>query len=383
MNDKILETKKDYKKIFQTQIIKEEECYNYEFKPYLTWYVNHLLLDNFENYIPQTLENIIHEKDPQNINDCKIYLKNIGEGVYKSLDKLIYDFNESYILLEGFELEIQKKINKYIQDITEDFTLMNDKYQDSKNLIVLKRTVHRVIIEGVFDKLFEFYKKSNQRQDLHISKLLYYLRDMDMNDLDIPKTFHSDQSSSVKKISGISNTKDLFEMMKSIKETSDLILENLNENKNMFDTKKIQHLTNDELIPIYTFCIIQAQLKNTITFLKFLSDYPIPEMNSSEYQYSLITFEAVLENIKKEAEKKGLGEKTPLPQDLQEKQRNVMTQKKEDYIELPKIEKKEQKEEKDHVMISKSISLRKDKQGGDIGRLKDFLESSDSDDFSD
>lgn len=379
-NEKILETKKDFKKSFKIQIQSEEECYNYDFKPYLTWYVDHIISENFESYVPKTVENVIQEKEPESIQDCKVYLKYTGEGVYQSLEKHILDFNDSYVLLEGFEIEVQKKVNNYIKEITEDFTLINDKYQDSRNFIILKRTVHRVVLEGIFQKLFEYYKNANQKQDIHISKLLYYLKDTTMSDLDIPKSFHSDQTKSVKRISTLSNSKDVFEMMKAIKETSDLILENLNEKGNMFESKKIQHLTNDELIPIYSYCVIQSQLKNSYTCLRLLSDYPIPEMNSSELQFSLMTFEAVLENIKKEAEKIGYGEKTPLPQDLLEKP-NYIIPKKSDIIITPKDEKKEIKEETQKILLSKSISMKKDK--GDIGRLKDLLESSDSDDFSD
>jgi hypothetical protein len=71
------------------------------------------------------------------------------------------------------------------------------------------------------------------------------------------------------------------------------------------------------LLPIMTWCLIHSVGSDFISNLHFMTDFLIPDISSSEIGYALVTFEAAIETVKREAEKIGISEDFVLPNDFE------------------------------------------------------------------
>jgi hypothetical protein len=307
---------------FVTKIIKEDVFYNNEFKSYSVWTIEHLLIENFAKYISTDSlgENPIDLKPPtlMTLTEKTDFLVGISPVLYQTLEKYISDFNSSYILLDGYLPEAIQKIKYYYKELLEDFILFDPKFKDLAWNILLKNCIHSLLLVGIFKKIFTFYEKLYRKDDLIFSYSLSKLTNITWEDLGVPKSFQKDQSRAIQMISTMNSLHDLYGKLNCIKLAIDLIMEDLDKTpQNMFQEKEKKHVTSDELLPIMTWCLIHSVGSDFISNLHFMTDFLIPDISSSEIGYALVTFEAAIETVKREAEKIGISEDFVLPNDFE------------------------------------------------------------------
>jgi hypothetical protein len=137
-------------------------------------------------------------------------------------------------------------------------------------------------MNGIFEKLMNFYTSIYKNEDIEIENCIYSLKHLSLNHFNISKEFICDYSDSSLIISNLNNFKSISERMNCLEETINSIQKKLDEKKNIFDIKENLQITSDELIPILTFIVIKSKITNSISNLEFTKDYQTSEMQSNQ-----------------------------------------------------------------------------------------------------
>jgi cell division septum initiation protein DivIVA len=145
-------TDKGFKNNFRIKKILEETFYNSNFEPFKVIKVDKCILDvyliqintqDYEQYLTENEDDFESLNEiPQNIQEFQDYLSSIEPVLFQNLLKYIDEFNKSYILLSGFKKQAIEKVDKYYKESIENFTLIDEKFNDKKNLEILKICIH-------------------------------------------------------------------------------------------------------------------------------------------------------------------------------------------------------------------------------------------------
>ena len=128
----------------------------------------------------------------------------------------------------------------------------------------------------------KFYVTIFKNSEIEIQNCIYTLKDINLSYFKVSKDFICDFTNSSKILSTLNNFKTIYEKLNCLQSSINEIDLKLNEKRSIFEMKNENLLTSDELIPIFSFVIINSNFDSFISNLELMKDYQTSEMSSSE-----------------------------------------------------------------------------------------------------
>ena len=177
----------------------------------------------------------------------------------------------------------------------------------------LKNSIHCVLMDGIYDKLFPFLEKyafnEEDKNFLAICEVIDEACSKSENNeyaefdlyeiLNISKSFQCNQGDSITYFSKYLNlARNPFDKMKCLKQTTDKIVSSINRQQTSIKT---EFVTTDDMIPLLAYVVVKAKIPNLITNFNFMQDYQLEEEHGlSEYGFSVTTLNATIVFLKNE-----------------------------------------------------------------------------------
>ncbi|KAG2377893.1 hypothetical protein C9374_008978 [Naegleria lovaniensis] len=328
----ILQSGKGFSKHFTVQVLKEETCYNDNFKPYKVLFIDKCLSDEYQQItVGASLQDHHSTKDsskkddrsiggskqwsstsPSNMEDYHLFLQDWNFKAYNDkLKRSIQHFNFNYLLLKGFHSAIPDKIREYFDVIYGEFVSSQQPTPEEEK--DLKNSIHCVLMEGIYDKLFPFLEKyAFNEEDKNFLTMCEVIdaacsksennepAEFDLYEiLNISKSFQCNQTDSITYFSKHLNcARNPFDKMKCLKQTTDKIVACINRQQS---NMKTEFVTTDDMIPLLAYVVVKCKIPNLITNFNFMQDYQLEEEHGlSEYGFSVTTLNATIMFLKTE-----------------------------------------------------------------------------------
>ncbi|KAL0481134.1 hypothetical protein AKO1_011193 [Acrasis kona] len=290
-----LEVIRGFAESLTVTVIHATTFYSANFNSYNIWHIDKCLHERHQEIESNAKKDESGQGDkakmhPETVGEYKLYLKQFDENLYNLVQRHVQGFNNSYLLINGYHNQaVQKIVELYEQILSSQQYITSS--QLSEDELTLKLSINSILIDGIFFKFHPFWLRSFQTLDDELLHRMDALNQKSMGDFGVPTLFQADQTLAHHILLILPHVNTPIEKLRIISK----VIRQISETSSEQGT-----LTSDELVPILAYVVVQSKCPHLVSDCELVSKLQIPELDNTEYGFSLVSLQGALQVIQEE-----------------------------------------------------------------------------------
>lgn len=218
----------------------------------------------------------------------KQFTTNVANQILNRLQIFADGYNKSYIMVKGFTEPAGQKVIEELRNIPEILEI-DEGVRDEINV-----GLETYVVAKIHMKVMNNLTKHFQKKDRLFYKMCQKMSNISPTDLDIPEELVCDLTEPINTICSINNKTNPVSKLYCIFETCQYITSNVTKNGEGIV------LAADDMIPLFTYVLILAQLSHLHSNLEYLLYFHTPRHSSARLDYAFATFQGSIQYILKD-----------------------------------------------------------------------------------
>eukprot|EP01124_Arcella_intermedia_P004711 TRINITY_DN12699_c0_g1_i1.p1 TRINITY_DN12699_c0_g1~~TRINITY_DN12699_c0_g1_i1.p1 ORF type:complete len:491 (-),score=53.01 TRINITY_DN12699_c0_g1_i1:2-1423(-) len=300
--DQCIKTTKGYPQNRKANILSEEVMLNSSYQSYRVLCIDIPLYGGTaERKIPKKTAD--SRPDVKDISMCIKYLNHFPENeiVLQKLDHKLNEFQDSYVIVKGFEGTLRDKVGSIVEYLSEMLFCANLELRKMRNkdndFVEISMMIESYVMFKLYRKIFIGLTEIFEEEDSYIYRVIKFYRTGNYWDrFGIPKDLAgvSFQEAS-DKMANLRNCMTPIQMLFHIEDVVDTIM-TLTETYSKANKLDLE-LTTDTLIPLIVYVLSQTDYHNFHTALFYMENFIFVDISANRNSFMLINVRGALQYL--------------------------------------------------------------------------------------
>jgi len=234
-------------------------------------------------------------------NRVKDYLDSFPENeiVLRKIDEMTGEFNQTYMIVKGFEMHVVKKVQELYNYSVEALLCANPVFRDfhykNKNLMEFKEIVEVYVLNRLHAKLWDSFTTIFAKEDNEFFAIATSLKNLRQSDVGIRQALQCSMVSPSRQFKYLDTCMSPLEKLYCLKETCDLIMKTVATNQAPDSEESV---TTDDLIPFLVYIIVLSKPKYLRTNIFLMESLTFVDLSTNEMGFNLVSLQAAVQYLK-------------------------------------------------------------------------------------